>query len=140
MYKKIGLISVLIMALLWTTDTLAGVDMKEGLWEITTQMEMTGLPMQMPPMTHTQCITKENMVPQKSKSDECQLVQSDTKGNTFYWTMKCKTDEGTVVSKGRVTYRGTTFDGIIETTIDNPSQGKMKMTNHIKGRYLGECP
>jgi len=140
MYKKIGLISAFIIALLWTTDTLAGVDMKEGLWEITTRMEMTGMPMQMPPMTHTQCITKDNMVPQKTEDNECQLIQSNTKGNTFYWTMKCESSKGTVISKGKVTYRGTTFEGIIETTINDPSQGKMKMTNYLTGRRIGECP
>jgi hypothetical protein len=140
MRNKIGLILAIIITLFWTADALAGVNMQEGLWEITTQMEMPGMPMQMPPMTHTQCITKKNMVPQKPKNNECQLIQSNIKGNTVYWTIKCESNEGIIVSKGKVTYRGNTFDGTIETTINDPSQGKMKMTNHIKGRRIGECP
>ena len=51
----------------------SGPNMQEGKWEITTKVEMPGMPMNMPPMTHTQCLTKDDFVPQNSQSgEECQ--------------------------------------------------------------------
>ena len=40
---------------------------RDGKWEVKMQTEMPGMPMQMPPVTLTQCITKEQAAdPQKS--------------------------------------------------------------------------
>jgi Protein of unknown function (DUF3617) len=48
--------------------------MKEGLWEITTKMKMQG--MDMPPVKHTQCITKDDLVPRGSQQpgQECEIA------------------------------------------------------------------
>ena len=51
-------------------------DIKYGLWETTIKTEMAGIPMQQPAVTHTQCLTKENNVPENSPPDsECKMVE-----------------------------------------------------------------
>ncbi|MFN3740169.1 MAG: DUF3617 domain-containing protein [Thermodesulfovibrionales bacterium] len=53
-----------------------GPDFKEGLWEITMQMEMSGMPMQMPPQKFNQCITKDNNIPVKKDEDKNCRIES----------------------------------------------------------------
>ncbi len=111
-------------------------NMKEGLWEITMSLEMPGMPMKMPPQTNTQCLTKKDIVPQKAEpGQECKMVRSETKGNTVFWVMECKTKEGTVLFDGKVTYRGETFDGVIKV-----KQSGMDMTQNVAGKRIGNCP
>lgn len=116
-------------------------DMREGLWEITVKMDMPGMPMQMPAMTHTQCITKKDLIPQKpEKNQDCKTISSKTSGNTVSWTIQCRDKDGTTAeSSGKVTYKGDKFDGIIDMTVKQPGQGKMKMTQRISGKRIGEC-
>lgn len=115
-------------AVLW-----AGPNMKEGLWEITTRMEVEGI--SMPPQTHTQCLTKEDMIPRYSQpGQECKITKQVTEGDTVSWVAKCETEEGTTSIKGKVTYKGNSFEGVITM-----KQGGEEMTSYISGHWIGEC-
>ena len=67
MIKKLFLVSMCVLAAV--SVSYAGPDMKEGKWEMTTKMEMPGMPMEMPPVTYTQCLTKTDFVPQNAQQD-----------------------------------------------------------------------
>jgi hypothetical protein len=109
----------------------AAPNMEDGLWEITTTVDMPGMPSRS--FTHTTCLTKEKAVPQTAESG-CTIKDVKTQGNTVTWTVVCR--EGT--STGKVTYAGTTMDGVIETTVK--TNGKtITMKNTIKGKRIGPC-
>ncbi|MBI5213212.1 MAG: DUF3617 family protein [Nitrospirae bacterium] len=99
--------AVLVFSLLSATLSFAEPDMRDGFWEITVKTDMPGMPMQMPPMTHTQCITKKDLIPQKpEKNQNCKIINSKTSGNTVSWTIQCRDKEGTTAeSSGKVTYK-----------------------------------
>src|SRR5437588_10401369 len=62
--------------------------MQAGLWEITTRVEMAGMPM--PPMTTTQCYRDakpESIIP---KQQNCSVQQQGAAGNTLRWTLRCQ--------------------------------------------------
>ncbi|MBM4141618.1 MAG: DUF3617 family protein [Nitrospira sp.] len=141
MGKKICILLFIISLFLLLGITFAGgTNIKEGLWEITMKMEMQGMPMQMPPQTYTHCITKKDMVPQKEEpGQECKMVKSETKGDTVSWVMECKTREGTVTNNGRVTYKRDTFEGVVKVSMPGGKRGGMEMTQHMKGRWIGQC-
>ena len=136
----VAAVAILVMA----TFGYAGdrVNMKPGKWEITSQMKMTGMPagMQMPAMTHTQCIKANELVPDdpnpQAAEAKCEKQDFQIKGDTVTWTMVCTTEDGTMTSTGRITYKGTTFDGEVKTSM--PGQG-MEMTSVMKGRRVGDC-
>ena len=112
-------------------------NMQEGNWEITTRMEMQGMNTSMPPATYTQCLTKQNFVPQGSQQrGECQITQSRVVGNTVIWVMKCHGHGGDAIANGTITYNGDRFEGTVEMTMD---YSNMKMVNHISGQRLGDC-
>lgn len=143
MLKRVALAVAIAGVFLWGTLAFAGVEMHEGLWEITTRMEMQGMPMKMPPRKHTQCLTKNNMlktmVPREQDEEEdCKITDTKISGNTVTWIMKCK-GEGAMEVTGRTTYHGDTFEGTMTMISNDPDEGKMKIINHISGRRIGEC-
>lgn len=136
MFKKLFATFIILMAAISITCADSGPNMKEGLWEITTKMQMQG--MNMPPVKHTQCITKNDLVPQGSgqPGQECQITDVKVNGNTVKWTMKCTGQGGNVKGTGEITYSGDTFKGTM--TISIP-QANMEMTNHLSGKRIGNC-
>jgi len=140
MYRKACI--VFAMLLIFTSVSFAGSGpiMKEGLWEITSKMEMQGMPMQMPPITFTRCLTNQEPVPNQSKpGQECRLKNIKTKGSTVTWDMVCDSHEGKVISSGKITYKGDRFDGVVTSNMEMPGQGPMQMKMLMSGRRIGKC-
>lgn len=133
MVKKAVFISLVVVACV--SVAWAGPNMKEGKWQMTTKMEMKGMPMEMPAVTHTQCLTKKDYVPRNNAGNqECQPVQTKVSGDTVTWTINCKGEGGPVTGSGKVTYKGDSFKGVMKM-----KQGGMDMTSHITGKYIGPC-
>jgi hypothetical protein len=111
-------------------------DFKDGQWEITVKTEMVGMPMQMPPLTYTQCMTKSDPVPQSSQPDQqCRVVDMKTQGNTVSWAIKCDDSGSPITGEGKITYEKDRMNGSMKMTAEG-----MEMVSHFKGRYIGACP
>jgi len=129
-----GLLMILVLLVCFACAP-AGPNMKEGQWEITTKMEMPGMPMQIPPQTRNQCLTKKDVVPQKVEpGQDCKMVTKKIKGDTVTWVMECETSEGPTVLDGHVTYKGEIFEGVIKM-----KQGGKEITQKLSGRWIGKC-
>lgn len=138
MSKRFFAISVtLLFAFVGASSVFAGakINMQEGRWEITSEVKMPG--MSLPPATHTQCITKSDLVPQKSQpGQECSITDVEINGNTVTWTMICSGGGGDVTGTGRITYSGDRFSGAVRM---NMPGGSMQVTTQMEGRRIGEC-
>jgi hypothetical protein len=113
----------------------SGVDLNEGMWEITTKVKMQG--MEIPPQTFSQCITKKDMVPQNnnpSQPGNCTVSDVQTSGNTVSWTVVCKTEGGEMKGKGKITYQGDSFMG--ESTSEMMG---MVIVTEMSGKRTGPC-
>jgi len=112
-------------------------DIREGRWEMTTQMNMPGMP-RMPPMKFTRCVTKKDLVPQQQ--NDCKVVDQKRSGGRISWTVQCTNDRMTMTGTGEGTYKGNTFDGTV-TMKGNAGPGgpvmEVKMT--LQGKRLGDC-
>src|SRR5574342_435362 len=99
MKGKIGILAAVLLLFLPAALGAGAVDMQEGLWEITTTMEMPGMPGGMQPMTQTHCITKddlqseEKVIPRNSAG--CRLVDHNIAGNRVTWSVECDQGSGT---------------------------------------------
>ena len=115
-------------------------NIREGEWEITTKIEMEGMPSNMPQQefVHTQCLTRDDYVPQGPKagasSGSCEIRDVQSRGDSVTWTMQCNTGQGEMNGKGRITYSGDRFEGSIEAVMSG-----MKMTQQMEGRRIGDC-
>jgi hypothetical protein len=110
--------------------------MKPGKWQITIQMDMPNMPMKMPPMTVTQCITKEQaenpQPPKTKKDDDCKISNYKLDGSTVTWSIDCPKQNMT--GDGKITFSGDTYDGVT-----NLKKADMAITQKFSGKYLGPC-
>jgi hypothetical protein len=115
----------------------AGIDMKEGNWEISSETSMTMEGMSMPSMGNksTYCLTREDPVPKSEKDKECKIVKQKVVGNKVSWWMECKKGEG----EGEISYHGTTYNGFFKMKMVEDGQ-TMTMNTKLAGKYLGPCP
>jgi hypothetical protein len=109
--------------------------MKPGLWEITVDLEIPGMPFQPPAQTIRQCYTAEDVKGEPVPADEnCQITNYKSSGNKVTWQLECTgamagKGEGEIVFQGDSAYEG-------KATIQ--TQG-MAMTTQYTGKRLGEC-
>lgn len=134
--KKAVLIGLVMSTMLCLGYAWAGPKMNPGKWEITTKAEMSGMPLQS--MTHTQCITNDDLVPvSEDTSQECQITGTRISGDTVSWKMTCSgQDGGGMDGTGQVTYQGNSMYGSMNMT-SKPHGAKMR--NTFSGRRIGNC-
>ncbi len=132
MYYRMSAIAAAFIVLFFV-HAASAMEMKDGLWEITTKTEMPGMPMEMPPFKFTQCLTSKDSVPQ-DKGEDCKIKNTDVKGNTVTWEVDCISDGKPVKSIGKVTYKGDSFDGETKTEMEG-----MNMVQKMSGRRIGNC-
>jgi hypothetical protein len=130
--RQTGILFALILLCAAGSAQSAGVDMKEGEWEISYEMSMTMGAMSMPPQVgkSTNCLTREDPVPSTEKDKDCKIT-----GNKVSWRMECKKGEG----EGEISYRGTTYNGFFKMKMVEEGQ-TMTMNTKLAGKYLGPCP
>lgn len=116
-------------------------NMQPGLWEITTKMEMPGMPMQMPPQTVRHCYKKEDIKESKDAlpaDKTCKLEDLQQSGNTVRWKVACQTDSGPMNGNGEITYAGQSYAGSM--TMNGKVDGQpINMTNKYSAKRLGDC-
>ena len=135
--KTVMLVVVFSIALCLGTAFAAGPNMKPGKWEITTQTEMEGMAMSIPPITHTQCIKGDELVPQSQEANqECQVTDIKTSGDTVSWKIVCSGQNGGMEGTGEVTYKGDTMEGTMDMVIQGAG---MQVKNKISGKRIGDC-
>lgn len=107
-----------------------------NLWQVTTQMEMEGLPMKMPVQTLKMCAAKATQEPPGAANDERGCTNSDMHrvGNKVTWKSSC-TGPPAMTGKGEITYEGTdAYTGTIKYISDDGN-----MTINLTGRKIGGC-
>lgn len=108
----------------------------DDLWEVTTKMEMPGMPMAMPAQTNRFCIGKnrkdEEFVP---KQGDCRMVESKRVGNKFTYKMDCSGKVAAIVD-GAITFGANAYDGRMHMAMKQTSDA-MDMT--FTGKRVGDC-
>lgn len=132
------LILTVLFCFLFSAMATADSDVNEGLWEITLKAEIEGMSMTMPPITNTQCITKDTLVPKSNQpGQECKITNQKKAGNTLTYDIVCSGPGGNVKGNGKVTYTGDTMTGEVEMNISG--QDNMKVITKMSGKRIGPC-
>lgn len=114
-------------------------EVKKGLWEVTSLIEMHGLPVELPAVTNQQCFDKDNAVPKSPQQDEnCEVSQKLGSNHTVSWTLVCLNDRGELKGNGEIRYKDETFKGFLKMVLKN-QEGQLIMDSTLEGRYLGPC-
>ena len=115
--------------------------MKQGLWEMTGDMEMGGQKMPSPKIQH--CVTEKDLdgtwFQQLPPGMDCKTDQKVT-ASTVTWTLDCKmAGGGSVKTTGKVDYTKTKFSGSATMAMKIPNAGSQAGTMTMSGKYLGTC-
>ncbi len=87
--KKKFIIFTVLLSIVWVA--VAWAQFKDGLWEMTTQVEMKGMSQALPPTTFRQCITRSEPVPRnQDKNYECKTTAQKISGNTVSYSVSAK--------------------------------------------------
>jgi len=117
--------------------------MQEGLWEITSKMEMPGMPMNMPPQTMQRCLGQkdfsdpQSMAPADPSGNKCRTSDYRMSGNTATWKIVC-TGPDAMAGTGSATYTGSAYSGVNKMAMKHGNE-TMNMTINHGGKYLGPC-
>lgn len=130
------------LALIATASATAQTNpMRPGRWEVTMQMEMPGMPMAMPAMKNTRCVTQQDIDspgrglpsgPEKNPN-ECKVSDYKVSGSTVTWTMAC-TGQPSMTGTGELRFTGDAYEGLVKMTMD-----QQQMTMKMSGKRLGDC-
>jgi len=116
---------------------------RDGEWEVSAQMSMPGMPVNMPPMMSKQCITPaEAADPQKAMPpqgrgagpNDCKVSDYKVDGNKVTWSMACEGRQP-MTGKGELVYAENAYTG----TMIMDMQGRGSMTMKYAGKRLGDC-
>jgi hypothetical protein len=139
MFKMKLIFLVVLLSVFWTVGACA--QLKDGLWEISTQVEMKGMPQQMPPSVVRQCMSKNDPAPKsQDKSYDCKTKNSKISGDTVMYEVECKGKGSTVLTSGKMIYKSNSMEGTAATIIKTSGQPEMQMASKMKGKYIGPCP
>ena len=137
--NKAKLLAALATAAFATPALAQQPNLEEGNWEVTTKMEIPGMPFQMPAQKHNQCITKKEFVPDQSdKNRDCKVTDQKVTGNTVSWKMSCKGKDGTTEGEGKITYAGKSYDGMMMANMTQKGEA-MTMKMNFAGKHTGPC-
>lgn len=137
MNRKMFFTAVVFVLALSLGTAFAGPNLNPGKWEITTQTEMAGMPGMIPPVTHTQCLTGEALVPQSDEaSKECKISDIKQIGDAITWKIVCSGKNGEMEGTGKVIYKGDTMTGEMDMVIKGAG---MQIKNTISGKRIGKC-
>jgi hypothetical protein len=106
---------------------------KGAWWEMTSEMEMVGMPFAMPPTTMKLCLPESewNRPPEGKQDPNCQMKDLKRSGNTMKWRMVC-TGKEPMEGEGEMTRTGDSLSGLTRIT---SARGNMNMK--LRGKKSG---
>lgn len=132
--KRLVLVFVFVYGM-FSSLSASELNVKPGMWEWTTTMEMVGMPFTPPPMVYSSCVSKDEFIPQKSDENvDCKMLKQKITRDSVEWKMECNAESGTSLSEGKIFYSGTTAKGKVTVT----TQG-MIMISTFSGHRTGAC-
>jgi Protein of unknown function (DUF3617) len=135
---------VVLTVLTGATTLAAQSPIRPGRWETVMQMEMPNLPVKMPEMKSTRCVTPEQAKdpasslprgPQDGRggANDCKVSDYKVSDKTVTWQMACTTPQP-MTSTGEMTFTDDSYTGLMKM---NSTQGVMSMK--VSGTRLGDC-
>ncbi|HET7031987.1 MAG TPA: DUF3617 domain-containing protein [Casimicrobiaceae bacterium] len=111
---------------------------KDDLWEVTSKMEMPGMPMAMPAQTHRVCIAKggkdDDYIP---KREGCRVQDSKRVGNKVTYKMVC-TGKDPMTITGESNFGSGSYEGRMAMSGKMDGQ-QVEMNQTYSGKRVGDC-
>lgn len=122
--------------------------MEPGMWAISVRMNMPNMPVEMPPITTSRCVTPDMLASRDDffaggpmagpagadpDQNDCMVQDYEVEGQTMRWTMVC-TQPQALTMQGEITFSDTRYTGTMTSTTP---QGPMTMD--LDAQRTGDC-
>lgn len=130
---------------LGAASAIAAPNFNDGLWEITVDMNMPGMPT-MQPRTIRQCMTQKDLKDPRSamagksghtQQNQCKTVDYKQNGDKVTWKVECG-GAHPMTGTGSATYKGDSYTGVNHLKMNEGGQA-MDMTMNYSGKRVGAC-
>ena len=119
--------------------------MQPGLYEISMQMVMKGMPMQMPVSSFRHCITPQDIVDGKAyasseNSQDCKISNLRQSGNAVSYDFACVMQgSGSMVGRSSGTHHATGYDILMSGRFVPAMEGMSEFSQKMSAKRLGAC-
>ena len=139
--RHLSMLAVWAVCATVSASALAAPEMQPGLWEITTKMNVPGLPAETPPQTFRHCYRAEDVKdPKKTvpQDRDCKADSVAQHGNTVTWRVSCRIEGEVMSGQGALTYAGQSYSG--RAQLSGTVEGApMQVNVAYAGERVGEC-
>ena len=111
---------------------------KDELWDVTSKMEMAGMPFAMPAQTRRVCAAKGNDAAMIPRNEGCSVVEAKRVGNKLDYRMNCRSGQNDYTATGESTWSGSGYEGRMRMVGKMDGQ-PMDMTMTYTGARAGNC-
>ena len=78
----------------------------------------------------------QNVAPSTGMGAQCKMLNSNQSGNRYTYTMQC--DQPKLTSSVEFVFGATSYQGNINSEIDDPGLGKMQIAQQFNARRIGD--
>ncbi|MEW9897268.1 DUF3617 family protein [Chitinivorax sp. PXF-14] len=122
-------------------------NLQEGQWQITTRMQMEGMPANMPPHTLSMCLNKDDIArgdktlpqaPRDKGQQHCEFAERSMNSAKLHYKMVCTGDHRATMT-GDIHYESTRYDGKSRMEMVDRKGKTTVMTQEFSAQRLGDC-
>jgi hypothetical protein len=118
--------------------------LQPGLYDISVQVVMKGMPMQMPAMKVQQCLTDQDIADGKAyasnKNKDCKISKLIQSGNQVSYDFNCAMEGGQrMAGRASGTTHATGYDILMSGRFIPAMEGMSEFSQKIQARRLGDC-
>jgi hypothetical protein len=115
--------------------------MQPGMWEMTSEMKMPGMPMPVQKWSH--CLSAQDMAAGKQHSmddgrSKCQMSDMKVSGNNYSYGFTCASPDGKMTGKASGNSTNTSYKTNITLKMV-PDLGMGEINQLVTGRRTGDC-
>jgi hypothetical protein len=120
---------------------------RDGNWKVTMEMDLPGVPQKPPPITFTQCVTKEDaadpakLVPLTGRGEaptmDCQVSDQKLNGAKVSWRARCE-GLNPMTGTGEFVYSADRYVGTMKVRTSRDGQ-PLTITMKYSAKRLGDC-
>jgi len=118
--------------------------LQPGLYDISVQIVMKGMPIQMPVMTFRQCLTAQDVADGKAyaanENKDCTISKLSERGNQVSYDFNCAMEGGQrMVGRASGTTRATGYDVMMNGRFVPVMEGMGEFSQKLSAKRLGAC-
>jgi len=116
-------------------------DIREGLYEISVQAEIGGMPLSEAPMVVRQCVTQQSvqdLMGQMGGAGGCKVSNFEQSGNQARFNLNC-TGQMAVNGTGETQIDNEAFTGRMDLSVQMTGEQAVPMVQKFSAKRVGEC-